>query len=141
LRVDRLEKLAIYLLHDVPEAGFDMSSWGQTGFAEGECGATACALGWATRCFPGEGLRMVARDGGATVSYDGEYAYDAARRFFEIPYRHAAKLFSAPGTTEDVAHRLLAYLRDPDRLYRELREASQAALARGEPSRFPSRSP
>ena len=120
---DRLEKLAHFLEHDVRAEEFDMGTWGQRGFWEHACGTAACAMGWATVCFPGEGLRMVfpkASEWTGSVIYDGASGFEAAARFFEIPFDHALRLFGTRGSPGAVAERLLEYIGDPGGLYRRL---------------------
>ena len=71
------------------------------------CGSSsACAMGWATACFPGEGLRMLYandRDRRGTVVYRGESGFEAAQQFFEIPFDDAVALFSVAGDAEVIA--------------------------------------
>ena len=117
MREDRLEKLGRFLLHDVKRENFDIGAWGLRGFQSGACGTAACALGWATVCFPGEGLRMVFPKPSellGSVIYDGETGFEAAASFFEVPFEHAFRLFSTPGSSEAVAQRLLDYIADPE---------------------------
>jgi hypothetical protein len=128
MRVDRLEKLAVFLRHDVPPGRFDIGSWGERGFGAGREQAAGCALVWATRAFPGEGLRWLDRPAGATVRYEDAYGFEAAERFLEIPFGHVAALFSVPGSASEVAARLLAYIGDPKATVREL----EGGPARGE---------
>ena len=124
MREDRLEKLALYLLHQVPREHFDIGVWGTPGFEAHDCGTAACALGWATVCFPGEGLRMRYDEAGRSgaVCFEGETGFDAASRFFEIPFAHAAVLLSVPGDLEEVARRLSDYIDDPESALRRLKE-------------------
>jgi hypothetical protein len=120
VREDRIEKLGRFLLHDVKHENFDIGVWGLRGFQSGACGTAAGALGWATVCFPDEGLRMVfpkASESLGSVIYDGETGFEAAARFFEIPFDHAFRIFSTPGSSEAVAQRLLDYIADPDATY------------------------
>ena len=123
MREDRFEKLGQFLLHDVKLENFDVGVWGLRGFQSGACGTAACALGWATVCFPSDGLRMVfpkPSEPLGSVIYDGETGFEAAARFFEVPFEHAFRLFSTPGSSEAVAQRLLDYVADPDGTYRSL---------------------
>ena len=46
--------------------------------------------------------------------------FDAAARFFEVPFGHALRLFSTPGSAEAVAERLLDYFADPAGTYQRL---------------------
>ena len=135
MRRDRIEELARFLLNRVPDDRFDLSAWGQKGFAEHECGTAACALGWATVCFPEDGLRMdysEASARGGTVLYGNEVGFAAARSFFEIPLDHATRLLATPGSREEVARRLLAYVNNPDGVYRSLIEQSSESWERRE---------
>ena len=136
MRADRLRILAAFLLDRVPGEHFRVGIWGQEGFARRECGTAACALGWATICFPEDGLRMdysEAGPSGGTVVYGDTFGFDAARSFFEIPLSHATWLFATPGRRNDVARRLLAYTENPDGVFRELVERSlQGAGERAE---------
>ena len=127
MRRDRIEELARFLLNRVPDEHFDLGAWGRKGFAEHECGTAACALGWATVCFPGDGLRMdysEASARGGTVLYGNEVGFAAAKSFFEIPLDHATRLLATPGSREEVARRLLEYVENPDGVYRRLAEQS-----------------
>ena len=120
MRVDRLEKLSKYLREDVPRSHFDTAVWARRGFEDRECGTSACALGWATICFPGEGLRLEYDDSSdcGGVVYEGEMGFDAAARFLDIPFEHAVVLFGVPGAIDEVAQRLVDYVRDPEAVYR-----------------------
>lgn len=81
----RLRKLAEFLRTRVPRKRFDMGFFGDEGFAENKCGTSACALGWATVCFPRSGLRMksvVEED--SILSFEGKTYLDAAETFFSL---------------------------------------------------------
>ena len=120
MREDRLAKLGLFLLHDVKSENFDIGVWGLRGFQSGARDTAAGALGWATVCFPGEGLRMVFPNPAVprgSVTYEGTSGFYAAERFFGIPFFHAVRLFSSPGSAKTVAQRLLDYIANPAGTY------------------------
>lgn len=100
----KLLKLADFLKTKVQSKWFNLDYWATAGFAEKECGTTACAVGWATVCFPRSGLRLVDDDGdddGWADDIDIKYTYrgeefegiDAAGKFFGIDDSTASYLF------------------------------------------------
>ena len=56
---EKLLKLAKFLEEEVQDPWFDLDKWATKGFTEKQCGSTACAVGWATACFPDSGLHLI----------------------------------------------------------------------------------
>ena len=93
------------LLDTVPEERFAYGSWFTgPGVTAGECGTTACALGWATR-IPECGLAVVptpewSRAGHGRISHaSGVYDIHAAMAAFDLNRDEAEMLF-CPGPGE-----------------------------------------
>lgn len=122
MRRKMLKKLARFLAHDVKDDWFYMGNWASAGFKEKKCGTTACALGWATACFPRSALKLFRGEGCENSSYDILYKdhngiehtdYEAAEAFFQISYGEARWLFAPdeyqrhPANRFEVAARLL----------------------------------
>lgn len=102
---------------------FDMSSWSGTNTFLGSptqpdaekivgtvphlCNTTACALGWATRVFPGDlrlskfgGIRWYSEDLDNVSQSHNEH--EAAARFFGISFIDASRLFGSNGNLKSV---------------------------------------
>lgn len=105
---ERLLKLADFL-DTVPPARFRFDVWAHNKKGEeikiGECGTTACAVGWATTIpeFAAAGLHL--RIGGdfgptATPEFDGSESIEAVMRFFDLSMHDAERLFY-PSEEED----------------------------------------
>lgn len=108
--IRRLETLATFLETKVPRKHFDMGSWVQHTSPAGDrtfvlpkgegltdCGAAACAFGWATTipAFKRAGLRLkVSRRFNETdVTFGKARDFLAAQRFFGITEVEAERLF------------------------------------------------
>jgi hypothetical protein len=67
----------------------------------GDCGTTACALGWATRvpCLRRAGLRM--NRAGWPVLVSGETAYNVCAKLFDIDDAQTLELFSVVGHLDE----------------------------------------
>ena len=97
----KLLKLADFLEQKVKDSWFDLGTWGDKGFPKKECGATACAAGWATVCFPRSGLTLLPNSyvEGLEIAYrrgdSGRYTrgFAAVMAFFEIDREAAEHLF------------------------------------------------
>ncbi len=98
---DKLLELARFLVEEVKSPWFDLNSWAEKGFPEKACGTTACAVGWATVCFPQCGLKLWRSAGAHSDSlallyelgdetFHGIYA---VRTFFGISPDEAEYLF------------------------------------------------
>lgn len=102
MRTTKLLQLASFL-DDLPPKRFDMSQWcSHWGKREispnSSCGTQACALGWATCCFKGEGLYL--QGGCVYLQNTGALGWDAGAAFFGLTDREANTLFSPANTTE-----------------------------------------
>ena len=100
IATEKLLKLAAFLETEVEDDWFDLKKWATAGFPEKVCGTVACAMGWATVCFPDQGLTLVPHKGQPHLLRPcfclGGIEYldlDAAVRFFGIPYQEACWLF------------------------------------------------
>lgn len=91
----KLVKLADFLEHQVKPSWFDLETWCSPGFKKRECGSTACALGWATVCFPRSGLHWTTEKQIALhVNDDHDYFnFSAAMKFFDLDEDTAQYLF------------------------------------------------
>jgi hypothetical protein len=120
VNTERLLRLADHLEKDVPEAEFNMETWG---VREPACGTTCCAFGHACNIseFAEAGLRIVWKKLDvttfATVWFDGADGIDAAIKFFDISSYAANDLF-APNyegdlnneTPVDIAERIREFV-------------------------------
>lgn len=98
----KLRKLADFLETTVKNKWFHIDFWATGGFREKKCGSTACALGWATTCFPRSGLSLEWESWGTfTVKYDGLENIDVAEKFFGIDNDTAYYLFMPESYPED----------------------------------------
>jgi len=95
----RLRKLAKFLKESVPKKRFKMSAWGDEGFAKNKCSTSACALGWATLCFPRSGLTMRYHGGDLEIKYQGRRGTGAAGLFFGLSSDRACSIFLGPDCT------------------------------------------
>jgi len=86
----KLTKLANFLETKVKPKWFDLNSWAERGFQQKECGTTACAVGWATVAFKGEGLTLGIYD---NIMYEGSEGFEAAAKFFDVDESSASYLF------------------------------------------------
>lgn len=100
MNTERLLKLA-EKLDTVPEDRFDLSSWADDRFMPGDCGTTACAVGWACTIpeFNEAGLRLVYSPSGPFpqfVTSEVNYQwFTAAEKFFDLNFGEADYLFSS----------------------------------------------
>ena len=98
----KLLKLADFLETKIPKRGwknwFNLTEWAQAGWVEKECGTTACAMGWATICFPRSDLRLTIHELSygkvVELQYKGYMGFCAAAKFFNIGENQAEFLFS-----------------------------------------------
>ncbi len=113
----KLRKLANFLETHVKPDWFDLDSFATRGFTKKECGSTACALGWATVCFPKSGLSLVeGEDNWMQFRFDhnsvSDFDFGAATNFFNITMSMALCLFdpeeyeSAHSDKKEVIERL-----------------------------------
>ena len=108
IQAGRLLTLAYFLKTEVPPELFDMYSYcsrrlSGLGFPKehlGECGTTACALGWATVVFP-QKFRFGPTGGIVPIGPDNpsntpiRYSYEPYQKFFGISAEEAEQLFAS----------------------------------------------
>lgn len=91
----KLLKLADFLEHKVKSHWFNLDTWADAGFREKKCGTTACAMGWATVCFPRS--LTLSHDTNAVVyrrpNRRDVSGFDASMEFFGISDYDAFRLF------------------------------------------------
>ena len=92
-------QMVIKVLEKVPVKRFYLWSWFDKSY--GECGSTACAIGWCAqdKRFVEEGLTL---QRGEPI-YECFYGWDAVEEFFELTERQASRLFNESGY-KDLAH-------------------------------------
>jgi len=105
----KLTKLANFLATKVKPKWFLLKTWASSpGFKQKECGTTACAVGWATMAFKGEGLALENIEHGepgdprttvVKVVYQRRGVkklsnFDAAAAFFDIDVKSSEFLFN-----------------------------------------------
>lgn len=89
----RLLKLADFLEKRVPSKRFNLNHFADWDFKPKKCGTTACALGWASVCFPknimtcGNGIRLI------NTNYEYYRDFGAAEHFFQLTYEESSFLF------------------------------------------------
>jgi len=103
LKLRRLSLLAWYL-RSVPRQYFRLMSWvyrNGSNFDNGllkniECGATACAIGWAAHIpeFRKLGFELFYNGGAVVPSYKGTRNWEAVQNFFGLTSSEALHLFS-----------------------------------------------
>lgn len=99
----KLLKLAKFLETKVRAKRFSLDSWADFWFdaddTDMDCGSTACALGWATKCFPKQGLKIdtVPYSLGSTqcVYYKDCSGFAAGAKFFGISHAQSQFLFES----------------------------------------------
>ena len=90
---ERLTILADFLENKVKPNYFDLGHWATPGFTEQKCGTTACAAGWATVAFPGQGLKLVPRSLDMRILYKEYTNLVAVACFFDIDMTTGTYLF------------------------------------------------
>jgi hypothetical protein len=114
--IRRLETLATFLETKVPAEHFDMGSFfsANSDYTPanklGECGATACALGWAARIpsFNRAGLTVTSL---GWPYFGTENGLGAGAQFFGITEDDSCNLFGlVPGTPKQVAKRIRKFV-------------------------------
>lgn len=101
LKPEHVERLrTLYsILPGIPEASFDITTWGRGLFEESECGTAACALGWAAVHpeFNACGLELDRDACGTAPKHAGFLGYSAGEKFFGITIQESEFLFSYCG--------------------------------------------
>lgn len=128
MRKDRLLKLANFLEKKVKPKWFALHTWAEEGWKEKECGTTACAMGWATVCFPRSKL-TISKTG--VLKYGNSLNWQAVKKFMQISEGDALYLFSDHsynylGTRKDVIERIRQYVKDFGEISHSLREGKNA---------------
>jgi hypothetical protein len=123
MRQDRLDLLADFLRDEVPEDHFDLGTWrygceNEKALLLHQCGAVACAVGWACTMprFKEAGLHT---NWTGSPVYGGYLGWNAVQAFFGLEQREAYALFSTDNYGEgasplDVAQRIQLFLKNPD---------------------------
>ncbi len=97
---EKLLELARFLVEEVKPQWFDLSNWADKGFSQKKCGTTACAMGWATVCFPKSGLKLKLEDewgDDLLLVYKEHYGFEAAAAFFGLISLNEAYYLFDPG--------------------------------------------
>ncbi len=116
-KFDKLLKLADFLENEVEPRWFDIDFWATPGWTEQKCGTTACAMGWATVCFPEEGLSIKNIDdhpiGEVVYEKDGNRLVDeyAAAAFFGLSHNEAIHIFVSYPVGEDTKAHVIERIR------------------------------
>lgn len=121
--INRLRKLGMFLITDVPKSKFDMDyiflmdeNKKLTDKVSASCGTAACAMGWATTVFPKE-LKIDSFDpmqpsGRPTIEYgichvpSGKRDFAAAAVFFGLMMSEVSYLFGADANRGKSAARI-----------------------------------
>lgn len=119
----KLLKLADFLEHKVKSPWFDMETWADRGFPEKKCGTTACAVGWATVCFPRSGLTLMKDD--CEDSCDD----DDLEIVYKRPGHDTLSNFEACTAFFDIDHGTADYLFAPDE-YPKRRQGRMSVVRR-----------
>lgn len=95
MRSDRLLKLADFLETKVDPKRFNLKYWATTDYMPQSCGTTACAMGWATVCFPRSGLKILQSTFSPTIDliYKKHNGWEAVEEFMDLSEMEATWLF------------------------------------------------